>query len=113
MLIRTSRKSFSSIKSRGIFSILSHSVKEKETPDFSNSGAKTFVGTLHYCPPEIFNANNDSEYNGKKAAVYIGLHVNLKLLNAAKNKVNNIYNSNNSVVLKPDLAEVSINLSKS
>ena len=44
--------------------------------------------------------NVKAEYTGTKAAVYIGLHMNLKLLNTSKTKINNIYNSNNSVVLR-------------
>ena len=33
----------------------------------SKSVAKTFVGTIKYCPPEIFVATCEKSYDGKKA----------------------------------------------
>jgi len=69
----------------------------------ANNANTTNVYGITNDNPIILPANTTNikiNYNGTKAAIYIGTRVNLKLLSAAKTKINNIYNANNSVVLR-------------
>ncbi len=70
------------------------------TANNTNTVSVTGVSTTNPIILPNNTTNTKVVYTGTKAAVYIGLNINLKLLTTAKTKVNSIYNNYNSVVLR-------------
>lgn len=69
----------------------------------ANNSKTTSVTGVSNDNPIILPANTTNvkiNYTGTKAAIYIGLRLNLRLLTNAKTSVNSVYNSNNSAVIR-------------